>query len=107
MIYESSNEFLGSCGGPLEVIHDTASWSRSVVDSRLCPMDVPYCSGVWRFKELIHPSLDSRLIVTRPEGNTNIYKRRSLSDSTGISNLSLKHEGENPTGSFKDRGMTV
>lgn len=41
------------------------------------------------------------------EGNTNIYKLKNLEQFTGSKNLLIKHEGENPTGSFKDRGMTV
>jgi threonine synthase len=46
-------------------------------------------------------------IVSRPEGNTPLYEHPRLSDWVGSENLFLKHEGENPTGSFKDRGMTV
>jgi threonine synthase len=47
-------------------------------------------------------------IVTRPEGGTNLYRSPSLAEFTWLSEpLLLKHEGENPTGSFKDRGMTV
>jgi threonine synthase len=46
-------------------------------------------------------------IVSRPEGNTPLYDHTCLSDWVGCQNFFLKHEGENPTGSFKDRGMTV
>ena len=46
-------------------------------------------------------------IVTRPEGNTNHYRHPQLNRFTGVENVILKHEGENPTCSFKDRGMTV
>src|SRR5213078_3353091 len=42
-----------------------------------------------------------------PEGNTRLYRRDELSRWAGVADLALKHEGENPTGSFKDRGMTV
>jgi threonine synthase len=52
--------------------------------------------------------LDPAAIVTRPEGNTNLYRSSALSEYVGLEPpLMLKHEGENPTGSFKDRGMTV
>jgi threonine synthase len=51
--------------------------------------------------------LDDEFIVTKPEGNTNLYVSRSISDWTGVGCLTIKHEGENPTGSFKDRGMTA
>ncbi len=105
--YEPGTVFTCECGGPLEVVHRPLRWDRHIVDSRLCPMGAPFSSGVWRYKELIHPGLDARMIVTRPEGNTNIYTRKLISDYVGVPELSMKHEGENPTGSFKDRGMTV
>jgi threonine synthase len=62
-------------------------------------------SGVWRFRELVLPGRG--VIVSHPEGNTPLYRRAALSTWTGLEDLALKHEGENPTGSFKDRGMTV
>jgi threonine synthase len=64
-------------------------------------------SGVWRFRELIMPEVDEADIVTRLEGNTRLYDCPRLAARLGLSFLGLKHEGENPTGSFKDRGMTV
>jgi threonine synthase len=105
--YELGSVFNCECGGLLEVVHEPRNWDRLIVDSRLGRMSVPYSSGVWRYKELIHPSLASDMIVTRPEGNTNLYNRKVVSDYAGVEKLSMKHEGENPTGSFKDRGMTV
>jgi threonine synthase len=80
---------------------------RKIFDERLGVLDSPFNSGVWRYKELIHPELSIDKIVTRPEGNTPIYTRKTLSQYSGLDELLLKHEGENPTGSFKDRGMTV
>ncbi len=74
--------------------------------SRLGTLDAPYNSGVWRYKELIYPDVDDALIVSRPEGNTNLYHSPRLAEWAGVKTLYLKHEGENPTGSFKDRGMT-
>ncbi|MBL4845235.1 MAG: threonine synthase [Planctomycetes bacterium] len=70
----------------------------------------PDRSGVWRYRELIAPGLPEDLIVTRMEGNTGLYEPRHLNAFAGLSSqgkLYLKHEGENPTGSFKDRGMCV
>ena len=63
-------------------------------------------SGVWRFREAVL-DVGERDIVTHPEGGTRLYSRPQLSAWAGIEHLSFKHEGENPTGSFKDRGMTV
>ncbi len=77
-------------------------------------------SGVWRYRELILP-VPARHIVSRPEGNTGLYPvglencgsssnragHRQIGAFAGLERLYLKHEGENPTGSFKDRGMTA
>jgi len=95
------------CGGLLEVEHEFASVNLTVFDRRLGSSAHPYHSGVWRFKELVHPDLDEARIVSKPEGNTNLYAHRLLEEYVGARRLALKHEGENPTGSFKDRGMTV
>lgn len=95
------------CNGLLDVKHTwTTPPTRTLFDARLGTLDAPYNSGVWRFKELIYPDLDPAFIVSRPEGNTNLYDLPRLADWAGIKRLYLKHEGENPTGSFKDRGMT-
>ena len=65
-------------------------------------------SGVWRFRQLL-PAIPEADIVTRQEGNTPLYRDERLGDYAGLTNgwFSIKHEGQNPTGSFKDRGMTV
>ena len=101
-----------SCGGLLDVQHDLDALLKTVTretfDARLGlgPLDAPYNSGVWRFKELVYPDVDEAMIVSRPEGNTNLYPVPKLAAWAGLKTLYLKHEGENPTGSFKDRGMT-
>jgi threonine synthase len=64
-------------------------------------------SGVWRFRELL-PILDSfGNAVTLREGNTPLYRLIRVSKSLGIDQLYAKHQGMNPTGSFKDTGMTA
>jgi threonine synthase len=62
-------------------------------------------SGVWRFREIVLPSADA--VVSHPEGNTPLLHRVALDRWAGVDDLLFKHEGHNPTGSFKDRGMTV
>ncbi len=98
------------CGGLLDVQHDTEYLkkvaTRALFDQRLGTLDAPYNSGVWRYKEMIYPDVDNGLVVSRPEGNTNLYRTPKLAAWAGVETLYLKHEGENPTGSFKDRGMT-
>ena len=99
-----------TCGGLLDVQHDLHSLrvivSRQRFDERLGALHPPFNSGVWRYRELIYPGLADEQIITRPEGNTNLYSSPVLAAWAGLGTLWLKHEGENPTGSFKDRGMT-
>ncbi|ELY36628.1 threonine synthase [Natronorubrum tibetense] len=59
--------------------------------------------GVWRYADAL--PFDSG--VTIQEGATPLYEVPSLEDDIGVEALRIKHEGMNPTGSFKDRGMTV
>jgi threonine synthase len=63
-------------------------------------------SGVWRFRELL-PILDSfGNAVSLREGNTPLYQLRRAAKRLGVDQLYAKHQGMNPTGSFKDTGMT-
>jgi threonine synthase len=103
----ADNVYVCSCGGLYEVDHIFGEVSLDYFDNKLSDIGSPWSSGVWRYKELIHPQLSDKYIISRPEGNTNLYKRTKVADYTGIRELFLKHEGENPSGSFKDRGMTV
>lgn len=107
--------YLCDCGSQLDVWHDLEALrpllSRGLFDGRLSgapgPRVVPTTnSGVWRYREIILPATVEH-IVSRPEGNTPLYEHPRLSNWVGADALFLKHEGENPTGSFKDRGMTV
>jgi threonine synthase len=68
------------------------------------PLDV---SGVWRFRELLPMPDSADQVVTLREGNTPLYELPQSSRSTGVRRLYAKHQGMNPTGSFKDTGMTV
>lgn len=99
------------CGGLLDVQHDLTTLRKTITretfDRRLGTLDTPYNSGVWRYKELIYPDVEEQHIVSKPEGNTNLYRSPRLAEWVGVRTLYLKHEGENPTGSFKDRGMTT
>lgn len=98
------------CDGLLDVIHDFTNTktpiTQELFDNRLGSLDAPYNSGVWRYKELIYPDIEDDKIVSRMEGNTNLYHLPRIAKFVGVDTMYLKHEGENPTGSFKDRGMT-
>jgi threonine synthase len=63
-------------------------------------------SGVWRFREIL-PDISQQQVITLREGNTPLYSLPHCARSAGVQNLLAKHQGMNPTGSFKDTGMTV
>jgi threonine synthase len=63
-------------------------------------------SGVWRFRDLL-PVVANEGIVTLREGNTPLYEMPKCAASLGMNWLLAKHQGMNPTGSFKDTGMTA
>jgi threonine synthase len=74
---------------------------------RRCSSEFLDQSGVWRFRELL-PILDNfGNAVSLHEGNTPLYKLKRTSKALGIDQLFAKHQGMNPTGSFKDTGMTA
>jgi threonine synthase len=97
------------CGGLLDVLQrprETAAVLRARFDRRRRSGDPAVLgSGVWRFREILLRGPGETL--THPEGNTALYRRDAIARFVGHADLALKHEGENPTGSFKDRGMTV
>jgi threonine synthase len=97
------------CGGLLEVRHRPPTISPAELIQRFTERrgtgPGATASGVWRFREVVLPSADS--VVSHPEGNTPLLHRVALNSWSGVEHLLLKHEGHNPTGSFKDRGMTV
>ena len=64
-------------------------------------------SGVWRFRELLPILENFGNAVTLQEGNTPLYPLLRASKALGIDQLYAKHQGMNPTGSFKDTGMTA
>lgn len=102
-----------ACAGLLVVEHAPDARGdalRSIFDARaagaLGGSSALDRSGVWRFRELVLGATSDE-IVSHPEGNTPLIHRVALSDYTGVDGVLVKHEGHNPTGSFKDRGMTV
>jgi len=74
---------------------------------RRCSTEALDQSGVWRFRELL-PILDSfGNAISLREGNTPLYLLARAAKATGVDQLFAKHQGMNPTGSFKDTGMTA
>jgi threonine synthase len=91
------NRVACECGGLLAVGRSPLTVDRSLFDERRVSRRPVDQSGVWRFREGVL-DVDESAIITHPEGATRLYERDGVF---------FKHEGENPTGSFKDRGMTV
>lgn len=92
------------CGGLLEVIHDLSSitadkWRRQVNEKQ---DEVAFL----RYLGILMPSLEPESIITLDEGDTPLYNVTEEFPSMGIE-LLMKHEGMNPTLSFKDRGMVA
>jgi threonine synthase len=98
-----------SCGGLLEVVHAPPAPRGAELRALFAARreGTPNAtSGVWRYQELVLPNAGDH-VVSHPEGNTPLLAREKVSAWAGLPALLLKHEGHNPTGSFKDRGMTV
>jgi threonine synthase len=72
--------------------------------SSLAPADT---SGVWRFRELLPSFKPGHDPITLREGNTPLYDLPRCARAAGVRALQAKHQGMNPTASFKDTGMTT
>ena len=104
----------GKCGDLFEITYP--AWKEAKLDAgklktiwknrRLSssPADL---SGVWRFRDLLPAVEDEQQVITLHEGNTPLYELPQCARISGVPRLFAKHQGLNPTGSFKDGGMTV
>ncbi|MFB6103970.1 MAG: threonine synthase [Halobacteriaceae archaeon] len=81
-----------SCDGLLEVRYDSYAGFDDFAGD-----------GVWRYREVLPVGTG----VTVGEGETPLVDVPELAATVDVADLRVKHEGLNPTGSFKDRGMTV
>ncbi len=99
------------CGDLLEVVIDQLGSDAGKLKKnwleRRASYDPSDASGVWRFRELLPDCYRESGIITLSEGNTPVVQGRRTADWAGLRQLSFKHLGWNPTGSFKDLGMTV
>jgi len=88
--------------GRLDIYYDYEKIKEKLTKNTL--MKRPFYQ--WRYRELMPVAKDEN-IVTLGEGGTPLIKAKRLADKLGVKNLYLKDETRNPTGSFKDRGMSV
>ena len=89
------------CGGLLEV-----EFTREELKRNLKRHPLEGDLRVWRYRAFM-PVLDDSKIVSISEGGTPLVRCGRLARELGVEELYIKFEGANPTGSFKDRGMTV
>ncbi len=98
------------CGGLLEVDIESPSYKAGALkelwSERRRSRDPRDISGVWRYREFL-PDYPAHEVVTLGEGNTPLVRGHKAADFGGVADLQFKHLGWNPTGSFKDLGMTV
>jgi threonine synthase len=101
------------CGGLMDVAYD---WDRLPLPKSLTDFEAkwarrtdPLCfSGVWRFRDLL-PFAPPEMVLTIGEGQTILQKADAVASYVGLDagKLFLQYEGMNPSGSFKDNGMTA
>lgn len=94
--------FCKKCGDILEIKLDLKEIAETLKSSdwKTKPL------SVWRYRNFM-PIHESTKPITLNEGGTGLHRSERLGTEFGVKNLYVKNEGENPTGSFKDRGMTV
>jgi len=100
-----------ACGSLLEAASDfsklnAAALKKTWRERRMnnTPIDQ---SGVWRYRDLIPFLDDEKHVVTLREGNTPVLNAPRAAQYSGMDAVRFKHQGFNPTGSFKDNGMTA
>ena len=101
------------CGGLLDVAYD---WDRLPVPAKLSDFEKAWSnrhdpldfSGVWRFRALL-PFAPPESVITIGEGQTLCQRADAVGAYAGLNpgSLYLQYEGMNPSGSFKDNGMTA
>jgi threonine synthase len=94
--------FCKKCGDILEIKLDFETIAETIQNGewKKAPL------SVWRYRDFM-PIHETTKLVTLNEGGTGLHRSAHLCDELGLKHLWVKNEGENPTGSFKDRGMTV
>jgi len=99
------------CGGLLEVQYDFSEIDAPALKQtwreRRMSNDPLEQSGVWRYRELFPFLGNYSHVVTLREGNTPLLKSTRAAEYGGLASITFKHQGFNPTGSFKDNGMTA
>ena len=89
------------CGDLLQISYDYTSLGRKFRGS----LSTPGRLSVWRYHNILPVSINNAVSIG--EGGTGLSESSRLAQRLGMSEVYFKNDGQNPTGSFKDRGMTV
>ena len=90
------------CGSPLLVRYDMEKMRKAVSKSSLTGRP----PTLWRYREWL-PLQDPRNCISLAEGFSPLIETRRLAEDLRLTRLFIKDEARNPTGSFKDRGLSV
>ncbi|MGH7937595.1 MAG: pyridoxal-phosphate dependent enzyme, partial [Bryobacteraceae bacterium] len=90
------------CGKPLFAVYDLAAAGRALTREKLTTRP----KSLWRYREVL-PLPDEVEPVSLGEGGTPLLQAKRWGESLGLSNVWVKDEAQNPTQSFKARGMTT
>ncbi|MCX8205405.1 MAG: pyridoxal-phosphate dependent enzyme, partial [Candidatus Nezhaarchaeota archaeon] len=90
-----------SCGGLLDIVYDYSAVDPTKLREEWKKRE----PSIWRYHELL--PIDPVFRVSLGEGGTRLHACRRIGRRIKVEGLYLKSEGDNPTGSFKDRGMSV
>jgi len=93
---------LCSCGSPLLVRYDFGRAKTALGKASLQGR----VTSLWRYRELL-PLQDDANVVSLGEGYTPLLDAKTLGGEVGLRQLWIKDEAQNPTGSFKDRGLSL
>ncbi|MBP7474063.1 MAG: threonine synthase [Pyrinomonadaceae bacterium] len=92
-----------TCGKPLLVRYDLDKAAETLTRGSMATRE----SSLWRYREVL-PVVDEANIVSLGEGWTPLFKTDRLAATLAVDlDLYIKDEGQNPTQSFKARGMTA
>ena len=104
-LHHDSRELQTICKACSKVLYPR--YDLAAVKTEISLEDLAYREQtMWRYFEVL-PVLDQLNVATLGEGGTPLLRTQRLADTLGCTDLYIKDEGQNPTGSFKARGMAA
>ena len=100
--WETLQNLCTKCHKPLFPVYDLEAVGRKLKKEELATRE----KSLWRFREVLPLPMDVEP-VTLGEGGTPLLRATRFGKAVGLTNLWVKDEAQNPTQSFKARGMTT